>query len=293
LENDRSGGCGHLPAAEVEALLEGRLDPERQARFDAHVREGCGECALLAADAAVFAEATSESAVLTSEEREGAERDRAAVDRWVAREGSRRRSHARWRGVGLLAAAASVLLAVVYVGRRPDSSPAGSLALPLADGSSLTIATLPFNPPGVQRGEDDLSGLWAAAGDAYRSGRFKAAAERFAGIAKRAPAASDPLLYGGVSLLAMGRFEEAAATLARADERAKRAGTSGPALDWYRAVALSGSRRNDEAVPLLEGIVRDSSALPVEPGETDYGKLASDLLSRIRNTDIRKRGGNR
>jgi tetratricopeptide (TPR) repeat protein len=276
-----AAGCGHLTTTEVESLLEGTLDPDRRARFEAHVGEGCGACALLAADAALFAETSAASGTFTAEERDGAEKDRAAVEAWVASR-TRRPRAVRWGTMGLLAAAASVALVLVLVPRGPGEPAPTAFALPLADGSVDSIALLPFSAPGVQRGAEDLTSLWSAAGDDYAKGRFSMAAGRFARIAEKAPEDSDALLYQGVSLAGDHRFAEAVAVLERARDRARRTGTAGPALDWYLAVALAGAGRTAEAIPLLEGIVREAQDLPVAPGETDYGKLASDLLSRLR-----------
>jgi hypothetical protein len=80
----------------------------------------------------------------------------------------------------------------------------------------------------------------AAALEPYRRGDFAEAAERLAVVGERHPEAPEPGLYRGVSLLLLGRPEEAAAPLRNAAARATNAALRAEAR-YHLAVALSRS----------------------------------------------------
>ena len=65
-------GCDFLGSADLEALIEGRLDRPRAAQFEAHLEQGCSACLVLQADVTLFRHLLAEG--LAGSERQEAER---------------------------------------------------------------------------------------------------------------------------------------------------------------------------------------------------------------------------
>lgn len=235
-------GCGFLRLGEVAALLEGDLRNERRTAFEQHVSEGCGRCALLAADLEVY-RAVLERGALDLERREfeaaristlSRLREEAESMGPAARHGGFGRMTRSWR-LGAAAAAAATLVALLVwtVLQRPSGPP----VLRLPRGGQLAVEAMPFSPPPLLRGEETAQDLWNDAREAYESGRYRAAARHLRVIEQRQPDSSDATLYLGISELMAGRFEEARTILARSREKAAARDLPQAAAAWYEALA--------------------------------------------------------
>jgi len=280
-ELDTGDGCGFLEPEELERALEGGLDAGRLAAFERHVEQGCGACALLAADLELFAEvlaggaSEAERAEFDSRSellsrrlaREVARRGGAGADR--AAEPAARRPASFVRRWGY--AVAAVLVLAIGFGVLRFSGPEG-IAVLLPDGGRLVEAPMAFSLPPTLRGEADAGAVWREAGRAYEAGRYDEAAGLLDEIGDADPGAADAALYRGVALLAAGDAAAARRSLALARERAERDDLPTGSIDWHAALAALVEGDVEAARRDLER-VRDAGGA--------YAERAAALLERL------------
>jgi len=229
---DACEGCGFLSVKDLERVLAGELEADRLAAFERHVEEGCGSCALLAADIDVF------SAVLAGGVRdaEQAEFDARAgmLSRRLVREAAKPATFTRRWGFG--AAAAAMIVVAIGLGVLRLTEPAG-IAVPLPGGGELVESPMAFSPPPTLRGSAAAGEIWREAGQAYEARRFDEAAALLGRIDDADSSAADAALYRGVALLASGDPAAARESLALARERAGRDDLPTGSIDWHAALA--------------------------------------------------------
>jgi tetratricopeptide (TPR) repeat protein len=269
-----SAGCGFFRNEDLEAAIAGTLSADRRAELDRHVAEGCVDCALLAADLAVFAGVVSGGA-LEGEQRD-ADRQAEMLRARLRREVVRKRAAATVPRIGavrwaLLAAAALVLALFVWEVRGPATPEGLRIALP--GGGSYVAAVKTFDLPPVLRGERDLEQVWHEAREAYARRRYAKAEPLLARIATDDPSAFDARLYRGICLLALGRVSEARAVLADARKLAEAQDLATTSLAWYEGLAALQAGDAGAARAELEEAASGSGA------EADQ---ARELLTRLR-----------
>lgn len=223
-------GCGFLSAAEFEALVEGRLEPERRAGFVEHRDSGCGRCALAAADAEVFG-GVAEAGVTAWEAKEFEVVRERTLARLFPAPRFRMLSPGR---AGLAVAAAAVLIALVVITRTRPPAPS---AIRLPWGGEVLVEAMPFSVPPVLRGSDRPDTLWQRAREDYDARRYREAAHHLGVLEKRSPESADASLYLGIADLMAGHTREAGEALSRARVKAEALGLSRAAASWYLALA--------------------------------------------------------
>jgi tetratricopeptide (TPR) repeat protein len=273
--SDFRAGCGFFKNEDLEAAIAGTLPAARRADLDRHVAGGCAECALLAADLAVFAGVVSGGAL--EGERQEADRQAEMLRVRLQREVERKRAAVpvrrtgrglRW---GLLAAALVVLALFVWQMRGPAAPQGLRIALPSGEAFIASVKT--FDLPPALRGERDLEQVWRQARDAYDRGRYAKAEPLLGRIASEDPAAFDARLYRGICLLALGRLPEARSAFAEARSLARAQDLSTTSLAWYEALAALQAGDVAAARVALE---------EAASGSGEEADQARELLTRLR-----------
>jgi hypothetical protein len=192
-----------------------------------------------------------------------------------------RRARLVWAGLAAaVLVAAGLAIVNLPFGRPPDPQPAVAAAQPEAPVPLLPLSKAELKLPLdslTWRGSEAEQRLryltdLGQAFEYYRQNDFAAAVVGFERLSRQYPNATEPLLYGAVSLLQVDRPQEALQWL----ELARQTGGSALAddIEWYLAVAHERNARPNEASKILEGLCgRDNP----------YRRQACDLYPRLRD----------
>ena len=258
-------GCGHLSPREIEQSLHGRLPVGRRTAFAQHQSEGCIPCSLLATDLEVFRN-VFERGLLETERREfdGSRaitkaRLRQELEAFDAKRGHKPLFRFSWNLAAGLAAAA--MLAVLFIGPALIEGPGDHVSI-----AGIDVDAMTYSAPSMVRGAESHRELWARAGAAYNAGDY-GAAERIFSKLEQGEFARDALLYRGVSLLMLGRHDEALEVLERSREIA-----DGAAVNYYAGLAALGSGDRDLATRALEEAAASGG---------EFGERAQTALSLL------------
>ena len=132
--------------------------------------------------------------------------------------------------------------------------------------AGIDVEAMAYSAPSMVRGAESHRELWARAGAAYNAGDY-GAAERIFSKLEQGEFARDGLLYRGVSLLMLGRHDEALEVLERSREIA-----DGAAVNYYAGLAALGSGDRDLATRALEEAAASGG---------EFGERAQTALSRL------------
>ena len=265
-------GCGYLSPQEIEAAIEGRLADSRWLEFESHIENGCSDCVTLSADLEVFRNVLKQGAL----EREKAEDDmragmlRARLAREVRQ--SSKSAPARVSFRWLQAVAAILILSVAGWLVFRDGATSGVLSIPLPSGELYAAQVKPFSRPPVLRGGKDLESLWYAAELAYTGGEYEQAENHLAEICRQETASFDARLYRAVSLLALGRVDEARQVLGEARELAVEFDLNTASLAWFEGLAALSAGDIEAAREALQ----EATA-----GSGEYAAPAREMLDRL------------
>jgi len=269
-----TSGCGFLSVAEIEAAIESVLPPARREAFERHVADGCGACALLAADLDVFAGVAADGILET--ERDEFEAGREMLEARLRREVRGGAPGRRRVGPAVPAwamAAAAMLVVALGVAIVLRSGPgAGHLRIALSDGSTASFEPVPFSVPPELRGEPSTPELWERAGRQYDARDWSAAASTFGEIRRIDPESVDAATYAGAAWLMAGKTGEAGDALDEAERLAGEQDLPASGILWLQALrALSlgdeaAARRRLEQTLATGGL---------------YAERARELLARL------------
>jgi hypothetical protein len=269
-----ASGCGFLSADEIEAAIGSPLPAARREAFERHVADGCGRCALLAADLDVFAGVVRDGVLAA--ERDEFEAGRELLEarlRRAVREGAPARPRSRPLVPAWALAAAALLVAAVGIAvvLRPGAG-AEQLRVALSDGSTATFEPFPFSAPPELRGEPSVPELWERAGRQYVGREWSAAAATFAEIGRVDPESVDAATYEGAAWLMAGKTDEAAVALDDAARLAAELDLPQSGILWLQA--LQALAVGDEAAAR-----RKLSAAAATGGL--YAERARELAARL------------
>ena len=250
---DEQLGCGYLTGDEIDALLDDRLDADRRRALGDHVDAGCGRCALLLADARVFAEAERG---LTAGEGEAFDRQAEFVRARLRREA--RVAPPRSFGIWTVLAASLLLVAFGIWYFRGPGDDRGPLIVSFAGADTIAVEPMPFSAPPLLRGEPAARETWKRAEQAYADRKWSRVARMLDG-----DDSVDALLYRGVALLMMDESRRGLEALDAAWETTGAQELPRGAIAWYRALALIDRGDEEQARAMLE-VAAESGPFVVE-----------------------------